>query len=75
MKTAPLGRATGPNPINPDRMTARDRRTELCSLLALGLTRLHVRETSKPSENIGESSLHFLSDQSVHATPTRKENA
>jgi hypothetical protein len=75
MNSAPLRRVTGPNPINPDRMTDRDRRAELCSLLALGLARLHVRETSKPSENIGESSLHFPPDQSVHATPTHRRTA
>ncbi|HHB81069.1 MAG TPA: hypothetical protein ENK83_04890 [Aliiroseovarius sp.] len=75
MEAAPRGRASGPNPINPDRITARERRAELCGLLALGIVRLHEREASKPSENIGESSLHFLADLSVHATPTRKEDA
>lgn len=75
MNSAPLRRVTGPNPINPDRMTAQERRTELCSLLALGLLRLHKRNVAKPSENIGESSLHFLPDQSVHATPTHRRTA
>lgn len=64
-----------PNAIQPDRMNAQERRAELCSLLALGLVRLHKRNFTKPSENIGESSLHFLADRSVHATPTRKEDA
>jgi hypothetical protein len=64
-----------PNALQPDRMTARERRRELCSLLAIGLVRLHQRDVAKPSENIGESSLHFPAGQSVHATPTRKEDA
>jgi hypothetical protein len=64
-----------PNPLPAGRMTARDRRTELCSLLALGLVRLHKRNVAKPSENTGESSLHFLPDQSVHATPTHRRTA
>ena len=75
METAPLARASGPNPINPDRMNAQERRAELCSLLALGLVRLHKRNFAKPYENIGESSLHFPTEQSVHATPTRKGHA
>jgi hypothetical protein len=64
-----------PNPLPSDQITPAERRAELCSLLALGLVRLHARETSKISENIGEVSLHFLLKQSVHATPTRKEDA
>ncbi len=64
-----------PNALQPDRMNAQERRAELCSLLALALVRLNKRNFAKPSENIGESSLHFLTNQSVHATPTRKEDA
>jgi hypothetical protein len=64
-----------PNALHPDRMTAEERHTELCSLLALGLVRLHAREASKLSENTGESSLHFPPDQSVHATPTHRRTA
>lgn len=64
-----------PNALQPDRMNAQERRAELCSLLALALVRLHKRNLAKPFENTGERSLHFLADRSVHATPTRKEDA
>jgi hypothetical protein len=64
-----------PNALHPDRMTTEERRAELCSLLALALVRLHKRNVAKPSENTGESSLHFPPDQSVHATPTHRRTA
>lgn len=73
METAPLTRASGPNPINPDRMTVEERRTELCSLLALGLVRLHQRESRQNIDIYRESSLHNSARQSVHADPSRKE--
>jgi hypothetical protein len=75
METAPFCRGSGPNPIDPEQMTARERRTELCRLLAFGLFRLHAREASKTSENIVESSLHNSANQSVHATPIETEIA
>lgn len=73
METAPLARASGPNPINPDRMTVEERRTELCSLLALGLIRLHQREGRQNTDIYGESSLHNSAWPSIHAVPIRKE--
>ena len=36
-----------PNPLSPDLMTAAERRTDLCGLLALGLVRLRMRETGE----------------------------
>lgn len=39
-----------PNPLPPDQMTAAERRTELCALLALGLVRLMQRERGEPSD-------------------------
>lgn len=59
-----------PNPLPPDQMNPAERRAELCSLLALGLVRLHQREIRPQSDSYGESSLHFPPDQSVHANPT-----
>ncbi len=35
-----------PNPLGPDRMTARERLAEICELLALGLIRLRARQSS-----------------------------
>lgn len=40
-----------PNPLPPDQMTAVERRTELCGLLALGLVRLMQRQRSEPSDD------------------------
>ena len=60
-----------PNPVKPKHMTAPERRAEICSLLAQGVIRLHQRDAAKPSEK----SLHVTAEQSVHATPTRKEVA
>ena len=44
----------GPNPLPSANMTPRERRAELCALLALGLVRLRMRErgnTSREQEN------------------------
>jgi hypothetical protein len=62
-----------PNALQPDRMTARDRRAELCTLLALGLVRLHQRESRQNTDIYGESSLHNSACPSIHAVPIRKE--
>lgn len=64
-----------PNPLPPDKMTAMERRAEMCRLLALGLTRLHHRGFVQPSVVNGESSLHNSANQSVHATPKETETA
>jgi hypothetical protein len=64
-----------PNPIPPDRLTPTERRTELCSLLALGLTRLHMRNAGQDSEEDGDFPLHNPADRSGHATSNRKEHA
>ena len=64
-----------PNPLHPDRMTAHERRAELCGVLALGLVRLKQREHTQHSANIGEICLHYLPDQSVHAPPTHRRIA
>ncbi|QFT96068.1 hypothetical protein FIU85_02010 [Roseovarius sp. THAF8] len=41
-----------PNPLNPSHMKAMERRAELCKLLALGLVRLHQRQSSEVSTRI-----------------------
>jgi hypothetical protein len=58
------------NPYPAHRMTPVTRRAELCAILALGLRRLKLRNSGEVSDDTGESSLHFPSDQWLHATPT-----
>jgi hypothetical protein len=64
-----------PNPLSPALMTPKERRAELCGLLALGLVRLLARQSSTLSDQPGESSLHFPPDRSGHATPTHRRPA
>lgn len=65
----------GPNPVRVDRLSAAERRVELCRILALGLVRLKARQSTELSAPFGESSLHSTADRSGHATPHRKETA
>jgi hypothetical protein len=64
-----------PNPLNPHLMSPAERRAELCSLLALGLIRLKMRDTDQASEPNGEFPLHYAPNQRVHATPTHRRNS
>lgn len=64
-----------PNPLPPHLMSPAERRRELCSLLALGLIRLHMRADGANNAGGGDIPLHNSSDQSGHATPTQKETA
>lgn len=64
-----------PNALLPNQMTPAQRRSELCGLLALGLIRLRMRERGEVSDQTGESCLHCLPDQCLHATPTHGRNA
>ena len=64
-----------PNPLNPDRMSAKERLAEVTRILALGLIRLRARQSSQVSELARESSLHFPPDQSGHAKPKRRRAA
>ena len=66
---------SGPNPLSPFQMTPNERRAELCRILALGLIRLCMRQSSQLSDQTGESSLHSLPDQSAYATPTHRRTA
>jgi hypothetical protein len=52
-----------------------DHLTEIAEILALGLQRLMVRQSSDLSAEGGESSLHFAPDQSGGGSPIlRTEN-
>ena len=64
-----------PNPLPPDRMTAAERRAELCALLALGLVRLMQRAQGEYSDATGEIRLHYPADRCRHATPNPTETA
>ena len=64
-----------PNPLPPDQMTAAERRTELCALLAIGLVRLMQRGRGEPSDETGEIRLHYPADRCRHATPNPTETA
>lgn len=63
------------NPLSPFHLTPAERRAELCRILALGLVRLMLRQSSELSDPTGESSLHFPPDRSGHATPNPTETA
>lgn len=63
------------NPYPAHLMSPTTRRAELCAILALGLRRLHLRDTCQPSDGTGESSLHSPPDQWLHATPTHRRQA
>ena len=64
-----------PNPLHPDRMTAHERRTELYGLLAKAVVRLIGHDRDHPSQNSGDSSLHFRPEQSGTAGPTQRRSA
>jgi hypothetical protein len=66
---------SGPNPLSSFHMTPTERRAELCRILALGLVRLLQRQSSELSDGTRESSLHFLPDQSGHATREQRRPA
>lgn len=63
-----------PNGLHPDHMTPAERRNELCSLLALGLVRLRLRERGENSDDMGEIRLHSRAGACRHATPTDRRN-
>jgi len=46
---------------------------EIAEILAVGLTRLEARKSSRKSAEFGESSLHFTPDQSGDASPCSAE--
>lgn len=60
------------NALPPGRMAPAERRAELCQILALGLIRLRLHQSSRECSEAGESSLHFGRDQSGRVDPTTK---
>ena len=66
---------TGPNPLPPDQMRPLERRAELCRLLALGVIRLHMRDSAQPSAQGDKFRLHSPPDQSGHATTQNGDTA
>lgn len=66
---------TGPNALAPALMSPAERRAELCSLLALGLVRLRLRQSSELSAQEENGSLDFTGDQSGHATALQRRTA
>jgi hypothetical protein len=55
------------NPLHPSHMSTPERLAEIGEILAAGLIRLRLRQSSRLAADQGESSLHFPPDQSVHA--------
>ena len=50
-----------------------DRISEIAEILAVGLTRLEARKSSRKPAEFGESSLHFSPDQSGGVPPYSPE--
>jgi hypothetical protein len=63
------------NGLDPNRMTADERLSELGDLLALGLVRLKARQSSEVSGDLGESSLDCSPDQSGVVLPKAPRRA
>jgi hypothetical protein len=63
------------NPLNPDRMSSKERLAEVTRIFALGLIRLRARQSSQVSDLTRESCLHFPPDRSGHANPKRRRPA
>ena len=56
---------TGPNPIHPCHMSGGDRIAELASILAVGLVRLRLRQSSTLVGGSAHKPLHYLTEESV----------
>ena len=65
----------GPNPLHPHQMKPLERRAELCAILARGLIRLRLRQSTELSDDRGDSSLRFPPDRSGHATASQRRHA
>jgi hypothetical protein len=63
------------NPLNPDRMSTKERLAEVTRILALGLIRLRARQSSQVSELAREVPLHIAPDPSGYANPKRRRVA
>ncbi|SEN61388.1 hypothetical protein SAMN04488003_1233 [Loktanella fryxellensis] len=67
--------ACGANSLKPDDLKPLERRAEMCRILAVGLIRLHARQSSELSAEIGECSLHIQSDWSGTANANHRRTA
>jgi hypothetical protein len=64
------------NPDDPALLSPAERLDEIGEILAAGLIRLRARQREAEARLLGESSLDFPADQSVHArTRRRREKA
>ena len=63
-----------PNPLPPDRMSAAERRREVCAILARGVIRLRQRVAQTHAEE-REIGLHFSPVESVHANRPNRRTA
>ena len=54
------------NALKPEHMTAAERLNEIAEILARGLQRVGVRQSSALPTDFGESSLHCSAPQSGH---------
>jgi hypothetical protein len=62
----PMLQLIGPNPIDPDHLTADERLSEVASILATGVLRLGLRQrSSQTSVMDAKSSLHCVAEESV----------
>lgn len=64
-----------PNALHPNHMTAQERLTEICSLLALALVRPNVPTGKNPSENDGDERRRIETAQFRLATQNRKQHS
>lgn len=55
------------NPLDPGKLTAKERLSELAEILAAGLMRLQARKSTPLYPHTGESSLDCPAHQSGHA--------
>jgi hypothetical protein len=66
----------GPNAFSPNRMTTAERLTEVASILAAGLVRLRLRQSTRQSGERENSFVDFTANQSGGAVETlATENA
>jgi hypothetical protein len=56
-------------------ITTSERLNEIAQILASGLTRMYMRQSSELSGEFGESSLHISPDQSGHSTAENRRMA
>ncbi len=64
-----------PNALPPARLSAAERRAELCGPLALALVRLKARERGENVADTGDICLHYPADECRHANPATPETA